>query len=136
LPYPDHKRGCPNYGRPGCPPDAARIVDYLDTSRPIYLVYASLDLEHRAAWMRSRHPDMSNRQCRNCMYWQRIVRAELRLNARAAMQFLGCDAVTYCPEGQGVNVFVTARLAGLKMDKTRRIRIDHHVALIGYSPKQ
>jgi hypothetical protein len=65
------------------------------------------------------------------LYWQGIVRADLKRSLKAAMGYLGCDAATLCPEGRGVNVFVTARLAGIKLDKTRRITIDHHIALIG-----
>lgn len=137
LPYPGHPRGCPNIGRPPfCPPGSVHIVDYLDTSRPIYLVYSFFHLESHAEWMKCRHPHWTDRQCRNVLYWQGSVRAELRRNVSAAMSFLGCDAVTYCPEGQGVNVFATARLAGLRLDKTRRIRIDHHIALIGHSAEE
>ncbi len=54
----------------------------------------------------------------------------------AAKSFLGCDVSTNCPEGQGVNVFATARLAGLRFDKTRRIGIVHKIALVGHSPER
>ena len=131
LPYPNHKGGCPNYGRKGCPPGAGSIGDLVDLSQPIYLVAAAFNLEYQAEKMRKKYPHWTDRQCRCCLYWQGKVRAHLRRAARAAMGFLGCDAYVYCPEGYGVNVFVTARLAGLKLDKTRRIKIDHHVALIG-----
>ena len=133
LSYPGHKRGCPNYGRPNCPPGAGSIVDVIDTTQPMYLVSAMFNLKYHAELMKIRHSGWSDRQCRNVLYWQQIVRADLRRAVKAAMGFLGCDVVTYCPEGFGVNVFVTARAAGLKLDKTRRIWIDHHVALIGTS---
>jgi hypothetical protein len=103
----------------------------MDCARPLYLVYETFDLEGHAADMKVRHPDWSDRMCRNVLYWQGSVRARLRMNVRDAIEKLGCDSVTYCPEGHGVNVFATARLAGLAMDKTRRLKLDHHIALIG-----
>lgn len=137
LPYPGHKRGCPNFGKkPGCPPDAVNIHRFIDISRPMYLVYsARFDLAGHAEKMKKYHPTWSARQCRNVLYWQGTVRAGLRRRVRAAMGYLACDAATYCPEGMGVNVFVTARLAGLRLDKTRHLSVDHHVALIGHSPE-
>jgi hypothetical protein len=87
LPYPGHKRGCPNYGRPGCPPDAGSIFDLLDCDHyyPIYLVCAEFDLDMRAAHMKLRFPAWTEKQCRNVRHWQGIVRAQLRLNVRNAM---------------------------------------------------
>jgi hypothetical protein len=108
------------------------IVDFMDTESPMYLVYAAFHLEGHADYMKARHPGWSERQCRNVLYWQQTVRVQLRRNVYAAMTLLGLDAVTYCPEGMGVNVFVTARLAGIGLDKTRRIRMDRHIALIGH----
>jgi hypothetical protein len=67
LPYEGHKKGCPNYGRPGCPPGAQSIVDLLDPEEPIYLVSAMFNLKHHSKWMKMRHPDWSERQCRNVM---------------------------------------------------------------------
>ncbi|MEM5789005.1 MAG: hypothetical protein AAGU11_16960 [Syntrophobacteraceae bacterium] len=136
LPYPGHPKGCPNQGRPPfCPPNSTALVDYLDTARPVYLVFEYFWLKNHADGMREKHPGWTDRQCRNLLYWQGIVRAGLKRNVAAAMSILGCDVVTYCPEGQGVNVFATARLAGLALDKTRRICIDHHIALIGSRAK-
>lgn len=57
------------------------------------------------------------------------------VRVRDAMKKLHCDAVTFCPEALGVNVFVTCRKAGLKLNKTRRLRFDHHIALIGTSAR-
>jgi hypothetical protein len=131
LPYSGHKSGCPMYGRPRCPPGAGSIFDLLDGKDPIYLVYADFDLDRRAALMKLRFPEWSERQCRNVRHWQEIVRAQLRRNVRAAMEKLGCNEVTFCPEGLGVNVFATAAILGLKLEKIRRLHIDHHIALIG-----
>jgi len=89
------------------------------------------NLEYHAETMKLRHPEWTPRQCRNLLYWQNIVRKDLKSAVKAAMGFLRCDGVSYCPEGLGVNVFVTARLAGVKLDKIRRLKIDRHVALIG-----
>ena len=107
------------------------MADLIDIYQRMYLVYSSFNLQAHADWMKTRHPNWSERQCRNVLYWQNMARADLRRTVAAAMSFLHCDAITYCPEGLGVNVFATARLAGLKLDKTRRLRIDHHIAIIG-----
>ncbi len=132
LPYPGHKHGCPNYGKkPGCPPDAIPIHRYFSENHRLYLVYAEFNLENHARRMKHEHPWWSDRQCRCVLHWQQTARTTLRQNVINAMRLLGCDAVTYCPEGMGVNVFATARRVGLRLDKTRRIKIDRHVALIG-----
>lgn len=132
LPYPGHPRGCPNFGKkPHCPPNVIPIDRFIDISLPMYLVRAQFNLRSHAERMKSMHPGWTNRQCRSVLYWQNSVRAKLRDKVRTAMSDLSCDAVTFCPEGMGLNVFVTARLAGLRLDKTRRLEMDNHVALIG-----
>ncbi len=135
LPYDGHKRGCPNFGqKPGCPPHGVSIDRLVDVTRPMYLVLASFNVAAHVRKMKELHPKWSERQCRDVLYWQGTVRVELKRNVAYAMRYLGCDAFTYCPEGAGVNVFVTARLAGLALEKVRHLNIDHHIALIGHSP--
>ena len=137
LPYPGHKNGCPNYGKKiGCPPKTVTIDRFVDIERPMYLVMAYFDLGAHARRMKEKHPNWSDLQCRNVLYWQNTVRAELRRNVRDAMKHLDCDEATYCPEGMGVNVFVTARIAGLRLEKIRHLDVDHHIALIGHSPQK
>lgn len=132
LPYPGHPKGCPNYGKSSkCPPKAPTLLDYFDFNRPVYLVVAEFDLQTQIKKMAALHPDWSNRQCRCVLYWQGTVRKILKERTAEAMKLLNATAATACPEGMGLNVFATARLAGLKMDKTRRVITDHHIALIG-----
>jgi len=135
LPYHGHPRGCPYYGkRPTCPPDSRPIAELLDVTRPVYLVYSFFDLRAHVERMKTRHPKWTDVQCQNVRYWQGTARAGLRRNVTAAMGPLRCDVSTFCPEGAGVNVFATARAAGLRLERTGSIKIDRHVALIGHSP--
>jgi hypothetical protein len=68
------------------------------------------------------------------LYWQGTSRKQLaeRLHAARFLPEAWKLVWTTCPEAMGVNVFVTARLAGLFLDKTRHLSICRHVALIGY----
>lgn len=45
----------------------------------------------------------------------------------------GLNIAALCPEGMGLNVYVTARLAGLYLEKIHNLSICRHVALVGHS---
>ena len=133
LPYPNHPKGCPNYGKKAtCPPQAPRLHHYFDVSRPMSLVHSEFDLEKHAKRMRTEHPQWSERQCRCLLYWQPTSRKQMRARTSAAMWTIGCNAKTECPEAMGLNVFATAAVSGLKLDRTRNIRTARHVCLIGW----
>ena len=78
LPYPDHPRGCPNYGmRACCPPEAPVIHDVMDMDRPVFLVWSAFDLAAHVEKMMSKHPSWSYRQAACCLYWQGTARNAL-----------------------------------------------------------
>lgn len=131
LSYPGHSKGCPNYGREGCPPKASPINEVLDLSRKVYIVYSEFNVEEHSRRMEAKHPTWSERQCRCVLYWQGMARKRLR---EEVSKVAGEDhIVLYCPEAHGVNVYATCKLAGITLEKIRSLKVSRHVALIGYS---
>lgn len=134
LPYPGHPKGCPKYGdikHEHCPPHASTVKEYFDLSKPLYLVHSDFDLEADIERRRKMTPGQTERQYRCVLYWQGSSRKQMKERARAAMRTLGLNAYTACPEGMGVNVYATARIAGLRLERIRDLSICRHVALIG-----
>jgi hypothetical protein len=118
LPYPGHPRGCPNLGRkPGCPP-CPSLGERLDLSRPVYAVVNEFDLAGHILKMRLRHPKWTERQLRNCLYWQPRARKHLRNRVAAFLVQPGHEdfAADYSPEAGGVDVTATLRRAGIKLE--------------------
>lgn len=118
LPYPNHPRGCPNYGkRFTCPPQAPFITFWLGGATKLWFVCVGFDIKEWANRMLLKHPHWTDRQARCLLYWQPKVNKELQ---EATYQFAsrkGSDCVlkgvTYCPEAMGVNVIETAQRQGL-----------------------
>lgn len=137
LPYPRHPHGCPNYDKDNkrhvCPPTAPKLEEYFDIFKPLYLVYSEFDVAKHAQEMHDKHPEWSTAQCRNLLYWQKSSRAQLRARMLIAMYKCGTDVYTIVPEAMGLNVYVTARLSGLRLERIRDLKTCHHVALIGHA---
>jgi len=135
LPYPDHPRGCPNYGRTdNCPPRAPHIEDWLDFSRPHWFIMARFDLARFAARMKSIHPTWSDRQCRCCLYWQNSVRSRLSSSCKDLQKSNNGAAFTLRPEAMGIDVISTALALGIAIELKPRATV-HAIALLGY-PRQ
>ena len=131
LPYIDHPGGCPNYGIAAkCPPHAPAVGKFFDLSKPLWLVHSEFNLAIHIAKMEKKHPEWTLRQCKCVLYWQSISRKQLKERVQAAL-FLGANRSTLIPEAIGVNVFVTARIAGLQLEPIKRLSICRHVAMIG-----
>jgi len=108
LPYPDHPKGCPAYGRrKDCPPNAPRFHERFDP--PFYLVAVRFDLAEHAKKMRVKHPDWSEKQARCLLYWQRQVDKQLKKECLKLLDKLPASFdYTMKPEAMGVNVITTA----------------------------
>jgi hypothetical protein len=138
IKYPGHRHGCPNYDspkHPECPPRAPKVEKFFNLDRPLYLVHSEFNLEAWAARMQGKHIFMSDRQARCCLYWQRQSRTELKDRiwmASVWKKAASLPRISTCPEGMGVNVYVTARLAGLKLEKIDGLNTCRHVALIQF----
>lgn len=136
LPYPRHPKGCPNYNKkPICPPQSGSVFNYFNTNLPLYLVHSEFNLDMHGNRMKLKHPDWSPAQLYCVLYWQGISRLQLKNRAQEATLLLGTDAVSFIPEALGVNVYVSARLSGLILDRIRHLSICKHIALIGNSVK-
>jgi len=128
-PYPNHPKGCPNYNKKTrCPPFVRRLDETMNGK---YIVHSEFSLKAHAEKMKVRHPAWTDRQCRNLLYWQGTSRKQLKERVKAAMRLTNSNKAAFIPEAQGVNVFATCAIAGLRLDKTKRIHICRHVAIIG-----
>lgn len=133
IPYPNHPKGCPNYGkRDHCPPLAIKLTNILDLSRPLYLVHSEFDLLRHVEKMKARHPHWTDRQLKNVLYWQGTSRKQLKERVKIAQYVTSCNIVSYCPEGQGINVYATCAKSGLKLEKIRYLKTCRHIALLGF----
>ena len=132
IPYPGHLKGCPNYGKAErCPPQAPSVGDYFDLSHQLYLVHSLFSLSRHQDRMKALHPLWTDRQCRCVLYWQPKSRKTLKERVASALHQLALNASTMVPEAMGVNVYATAYLSGLVLERIRDLRVCRHVALIG-----
>lgn len=133
LPYPDHSKGCPNYGKRGsCPPSAPLIHNFIDTSRGMTMVIVEFNLSQHVSDMLKLHPEWSDRQARCCLYWQGRVRKELH---RAMSQIIESTAGlkgTDSPEAMGIQVIKTVKNLGFPISPRPKERA-YKVGLIGYA---
>jgi hypothetical protein len=127
LPYPGHTRGCPNF--PKCPrehPDIRKLKGFT-----WYAVTEEFDLLAHSKKMAKAHPQWTERQCRNLLYWQGGVRK--RLKEKALEQFdPSTDVLLEIPEASGVQVFKTMASVGIQIQRSKPGRIIK-VMLIGKS---
>ncbi len=136
YPYPGHRKGCPNYGREGCPPKAPFITEVVDLRRPVYIAFSEFNLGAHVFRMRTKHPSWSDRQLRCVLYWQGTSRKQMRQKIKIAQFYGGGSVVLTCPEAHGVNVYATCACAGLRLQRIKNLATCRHIALIGFVPNQ
>ena len=79
LPYPNHKKGCPNFNKnPLCPPNAKIMENILENYRFFYLILAYFDIFKYTNHMMHKHPNWSERKARCVLYWQKSVKKLMR----------------------------------------------------------
>lgn len=122
LPYPDHPKGCPNFGKKqGCPPDTPLWHSLVES--PYWLVYQRFDLDAQEKRMLEKHPNWSKRQARCLLYWQKGVYNSVISEAISYMNFLFFlskgekHRLISNPEGAGIDLFETCRMAGIKLER-------------------
>ncbi len=132
LPYPDHPKGCPNYGCVlRCPPQAPLIQNFINLNKTLYLIVVEFNFAQHISKMKSLHPNWSDRQARCCLYWQNSVNKELE-NACTLFKWSHPEMITTrCPEAMGVNVIATAQLAGIPIEVKPTTKV-YKIALAGY----
>jgi len=133
-PYYGHPKGCPNYGRKkGCPPSAAYYDVIYDLNQPVYAVINKFDLHSHVKTMKERHPEWTDRQLRNCLYWQPKARKTLKnfigdfMSLRHPFDSYGVEE---CPEAMGVDLIKTMRQLRIQLIFPVRDTA-YQIALIG-----
>lgn len=130
LPYLDHPKGCPNYGRRViCPPQAPIWTNVMEG--PYILIGVKFNLQKWIEKMKGRHPHWSDRQCRCCLYWQGKVRKRLREECEKIQKENPRLVVSYVPEAMGVHVFETCYKNGIKLQKNPQ-NIVWKIAILGF----
>lgn len=137
CPYPNHPKGCPNYGRhASCPPKAPLLGNVIHLDKPVWVIWSDFDLTEHRKRMRAKHPNWSKRQLDCCLYWQGTTDKHLRHDVanfcteqilfRLGKRF----EVLYRPEAMGVNVTATLKQAGIDLEWPPE-NIVRKVALVG-----
>ena len=135
LPYPDHKHGCPNYGKkPECPPFAPLVGDFIDLDKNYWFIIIKFDLGSHVAEMklkpRKDGKAWTDKQARCVLYWQKSVVKKLEAACIDFAKML--DLVyTLVPEAMGVHVIKTVRQFDIPI-KTRPTDTVYKIALVGY----
>jgi len=121
--YPNHKLGCPNYGkRKTCPPYVQMFDSVYNLSRPVYAIYNVFGFKSHVDRMREKHPDWSQRQLECCLYWQSTARKQLKEKIEAFKKLLDEHyqgtrySIILTPEAMGVNVTETMWGVGIKLE--------------------
>jgi len=122
-PYPNHLKGCPNYGkRPTCPPQAPMLSEVFDLTKPVLAVWQPYNLALHREKMREKHPNWSRRQLDCCLYWQgkmnKRLRQEVKYNLTRYRLFENNKNLTetYAPEAMGANVTETMKNADVILE--------------------
>lgn len=134
LSYPGHPNGCPNYGKSEyCPPKVPIITKAFNLAKPHWFIAIEFNLETHAQFMKAKHPQWSDKQCRCLLYWQGTVKKELRILAQSFIQQEKEYSYSLIPEAMGVNVFTTANKHGLKLQRNPKSLV-YKIAFLGVSP--
>jgi len=130
LPYPDHPKGCPAYGkRVDCPPQAKRFNEVFEP--PFFLVAVRFDLTEHVAKMLKKHPKWTEKQAKCVLYWQKTVEKTLRQKCEKLISRLPNGfCYTLKPEAMGINVFTTAFKHGIPIE-TRPKQYVWKIAVVG-----
>jgi len=134
LPYPNHPRGCPNYGKKDtCPPKVPFLQDVFDLTKPHWFIYTTFDLESHKKKMKSRHPDWTELQCRCVLYWQSRVNKSLKEKAIEFVKTKRGVAHTSCPEAMGVDVIKSLKNQGLPISNSfSDLKTVYKAIFVGY----
>ena len=140
-PYPNHPRGCPNFGkRAMCPPEAPALHEVVDLDRDVWAVWNAYPLGRHMAKMLKRHPQWTDRQLRNPLYWQGTARKELRAHIKdflvwARRQTDPPSCVVSCPEACGCNLTATMQQIDIRLDWPP-MTIAYQIVLVGWPPRR
>lgn len=129
-PYPGYPDGCPNYGKPLCPPNSPYIGNFIKDYNYFNIFYLIFNLDLYEQKRVIIHPDWSKEQLRNSRHWQNSLKSKLKnnmlkiinINYNNDLFILGCGSgfytkdirnfqgKIYSMEAVGINVYSTLRL--------------------------
>ncbi len=116
-PYPNHRKGCPNFNkRETCPPHAPLITDILNQRFPVWAIWNIFDFKAHCQRMRDLHPEWSQRQVECCLYWQGTARKRLRNHIRLFKVHHSELIIVRCPEANGVDLTATMQQIGQNLE--------------------
>lgn len=116
-PYPNHPKGCPNYGKKkGCPPNLPKIEELLNFNKNVYLIYTEFNIGEHARRMKKMHPDWSDKQVYCVLYWQPKARKMQRQEEEKARKEKDINLVLTSPEAMGVNIVSLMNKIGVKLE--------------------
>jgi predicted metal-binding protein len=129
--YPNHPKGCPNFGKKkGCPPSAELFDEVYDLSKPVFAIINKFDFKSHTDKMRKLHPEWSNRQVECCLYWQPSARKELLKHIKHFKEEHREYTIEPCPEAMGVNITETMKKAGIILEWPPET-VTYQIALAG-----
>lgn len=136
MPYPLHKRGCPNFNKKeGCPMGAYPIYDLIKTDKSIYLIFVDFDLEAHRRKLKKKYPRWSIRQLSCVLYWQPKLRKQLKKEIDRFFEERKNNQDSYLlttiPEAHGVNVSVMMREVGFPLTWKYPLKKVYQVAIAG-----
>ena len=130
-PYPNHPKGCPNFGKKAkCPPNAPLITNVIEMDSAVYAIYNVFDFKAHCDRMREKHPNWTQRQVECCLYWQPKARKQLRARIKQFRQEFPQMRVVATPEAQGVNLTATMKQAGVEMEWPP-VNVTYQIVLAG-----
>jgi len=130
LPYPNHPKGCPNFNKKkSCPPNSKFFKALVEP--PYFLVIQPFDIGAHIRNMKERHPEWSERQCRNLLYWQKGVVKRLKEKAEIFMKYRNEDLMLLeVPEANGVDLFKTCEKVNIFLERNPK-NIVRKIMIIG-----
>jgi len=99
------------------------LHDQFDVKAPAWVIWEDYDLGAQAQRMKAAHPDWTEHQCRNVLYWQTAIKKKRNDRVKEFFrqkQLWGKYAGM--TEGFCVNVFATLRHAGINLDPIKNIQ--------------
>lgn len=112
LPYPNHPLGCMNILL--CM-DSKPIWEIADA--PFIFVGAKCDFKSYIKEMKELHPNWSERQLKNCLYWQRNIDNRLLIETRKIMWDKKLFFLTQRPEAHRIDVLSTMKNLGYDIER-------------------
>jgi len=98
---------------------------------PLFIVVQNFDLEAHVKRMKERHPEWTDKQCQNLLYWQKSVVKKLKEKATAFLESQSDDLILLeVPEANGVDLFKTCENIGIFLERNPK-KIVRKMMIIG-----